>query len=199
MVRFDDAGSEIGSLRRCAPPPRLLLAVYHPRNRYVLHLSADASDAERRDLAAWVTAATPVVGAFQNVAVVGAPTAGTPIGSSSLVGTLRAAAVLLRLYLSVNAERRDLAAWVAATTPAVGVFRNVAVVGAPTAGTPVSSSGLAGTLRAAAVLLRLHLSADVERRDLAASPLSVVKGRRQEDWIQRRGYDGAGTVAATAA
>ncbi|KAF0907384.1 hypothetical protein E2562_015876 [Oryza meyeriana var. granulata] len=40
------------SPRRWAPPPRLLLAVYHPRNRYVLHLSADASDAERRDLAA---------------------------------------------------------------------------------------------------------------------------------------------------
>uniref|UniRef100_I1PSJ1 BGGP Beta-1-3-galactosyl-O-glycosyl-glycoprotein n=1 Tax=Oryza glaberrima TaxID=4538 RepID=I1PSJ1_ORYGL len=77
---------------------RLLLAVYHPRNRYVLHLSADASDSERRDLAAWVAAATPAVGAFRNVAVVGAPTAGTPVGSSSLAGTLRAAAVLLRLH-----------------------------------------------------------------------------------------------------
>ncbi|KAF0925695.1 hypothetical protein E2562_017261 [Oryza meyeriana var. granulata] len=77
---------------------RLLLAVYHPRNRYVLHLSADASDAERRDLAAWVAAATPAVGAFRNVAVVGAPTAGTPVGSSGLAGTLRAAAVLLRLH-----------------------------------------------------------------------------------------------------
>ncbi|BAS92325.1 Os05g0152400 [Oryza sativa Japonica Group] len=77
---------------------RLLLAVYHPRNRYVLHLSADASDSERRDLAAWVAAATPAVGAFRNVAVVGAPTAGTPVGSSGLAGTLRAAAVLLRLH-----------------------------------------------------------------------------------------------------
>ncbi|KAF0894966.1 hypothetical protein E2562_004956 [Oryza meyeriana var. granulata] len=86
------------SPRRWAPPPRLLLAVYHPRNRYVLHLSADASNAERRDLATWVAAATPAVGAFRNVAVVGAPTAGTPIGSSGLTGTLRAAAVLLRLH-----------------------------------------------------------------------------------------------------
>lgn len=77
---------------------RLLLAVYHPRNRYVLHLSADASDSERRDLAAWVAAATPAVGAFRNVAVVGAPTAGTPVGSSGLAGTLRAASVLLRLH-----------------------------------------------------------------------------------------------------
>ncbi|KAF0888742.1 hypothetical protein E2562_017592 [Oryza meyeriana var. granulata] len=47
--------------------------------------------------------------------------------------------------------RRDLAAWVAAATPAV--------VGAPIAGTPVGSSGLAGTLRAGAVLLCLNLSA----------------------------------------
>uniref|UniRef100_A0A0D9WCX8 Uncharacterized protein n=1 Tax=Leersia perrieri TaxID=77586 RepID=A0A0D9WCX8_9ORYZ len=76
----------------------LLLAVYHPRNRYVLHLSADASDAERRDLAARVSTATPAIGAFRNVAVVGVPTAGTPVGSSGLAGTLRAAAVLLRLH-----------------------------------------------------------------------------------------------------
>ncbi|KAL5202263.1 hypothetical protein ABZP36_013215 [Zizania latifolia] len=77
---------------------RLLLAVYHPRNSYVLHLSADASDDERRDLAAGVAAATPAISAFRNVAVVAAPTAGTPVGSSGLAGTLRAAAVLLRLH-----------------------------------------------------------------------------------------------------
>ncbi|KAF0890495.1 hypothetical protein E2562_002852 [Oryza meyeriana var. granulata] len=81
------------SLRRWAPPPRLLLVVYHPRNRYLLHLSA-----ERRDLAAWVTATTPAVGAFRNIAVVGVPTAGTPVGSSGLAGTLHAAAVLLHLH-----------------------------------------------------------------------------------------------------
>ncbi|KAF0919650.1 hypothetical protein E2562_030903 [Oryza meyeriana var. granulata] len=89
---------------------KLLLAVYHPRNRYVLHLSVDASDVERRDLATWVAAATPAIGAFRNVVVVGAPIAGTPIGSSGLAGTLHAAAVLLCLYLSVDAEHRDLAA-----------------------------------------------------------------------------------------
>jgi hypothetical protein len=77
---------------------RLLLAVYHPRNRYVLHLSADASDDERQSLAAGVVAAAPAVGAFGNVAVVGSPTAGTPVGASGLAGTLRAAAVLLRLH-----------------------------------------------------------------------------------------------------
>jgi hypothetical protein len=77
---------------------RLLLAVYHPRNRYVLHLSADASDDERRSLASRVAAAAPAVGAFGNVAVVGTPTAGTPVGASGLAGTLRAAALLLRLH-----------------------------------------------------------------------------------------------------
>ncbi|CAD6334591.1 unnamed protein product [Miscanthus lutarioriparius] len=77
---------------------RLLLAVYHPRNRYVLHLSADAPDDERLSLAAGVATAAPAVGAFENVAVVGKPTAGTPVGSSGLAGTLRAAAVLLRLH-----------------------------------------------------------------------------------------------------
>uniref|UniRef100_A0ACD5TXN4 Uncharacterized protein n=2 Tax=Avena sativa TaxID=4498 RepID=A0ACD5TXN4_AVESA len=77
---------------------RLLLTVYHPRNRYILHLSADASNDERRNLAAGVAAAAPAAVAFANVAVVGTPTAGTPVGSSGLAGTLRAAAVLLRLH-----------------------------------------------------------------------------------------------------
>jgi hypothetical protein len=77
---------------------RLLLAVYHPRNRYVLHLSADAPDDERLSLATGVVAAAPAVGAFENVVIIGNPTAGTPVGSSGLAGTLRAAAVLLRLH-----------------------------------------------------------------------------------------------------
>ncbi|EMS59124.1 hypothetical protein TRIUR3_19448 [Triticum urartu] len=73
-------------------------SVYHPRNRYILHLSADASHEERRDLAAGVAAAAPAAVSFDNVALVGTPTAGTPVGSSGLAGTLRAAAVLLRLH-----------------------------------------------------------------------------------------------------
>ncbi|KAL6608227.1 hypothetical protein ACP70R_041290 [Stipagrostis hirtigluma subsp. patula] len=78
---------------------RLLLAVYHPRNRYILHLSADAPDSERLSLATGVASAVgPALAAFGNVAVVGTPTAGTPVGSSGLAGTLRAAAVLLRLH-----------------------------------------------------------------------------------------------------
>lgn len=76
---------------------RLLLAVYHPRNRYLLHLSADAPASERAELAAAVARAAPAVRAFGNVDVVGRPTAGTPMGSSGLAATLRAAAAMLRL------------------------------------------------------------------------------------------------------
>ncbi|XP_020405727.1 beta-glucuronosyltransferase GlcAT14A isoform X1 [Zea mays] len=76
---------------------RLLLAVYHPRNRYLLHLSADAPDSERAELAAAAARAAPAARAFGNVDVVGRPTAGTPMGSSGLAATLRAAAAMLRL------------------------------------------------------------------------------------------------------
>ncbi|OEL19431.1 hypothetical protein BAE44_0019548 [Dichanthelium oligosanthes] len=76
---------------------RLLLAVYHPRNRYLLHLSADAPGSERAELAAAVARAAPAVRAFGNVDVVGRPAAGTPMGSSGLATTLRAAAAMLRL------------------------------------------------------------------------------------------------------
>ncbi|XP_037410948.1 beta-glucuronosyltransferase GlcAT14A-like [Triticum dicoccoides] len=76
---------------------RLLLAVYHPRNQYLLHLSADAPEAERLELAAAVARAAPAIAAFGNVDVVGRPAAGTPMGSSGLAATLRAAAALLRL------------------------------------------------------------------------------------------------------
>jgi hypothetical protein len=63
---------------------RLLLAVYHPRNRYLLHLSAGAAQSERTEQAT-------AVRAFGNVDVVSRPGAGTPMGSSDL------AAALLRL------------------------------------------------------------------------------------------------------
>jgi hypothetical protein len=109
---------------------RLLLAVYHPRNRYVLHLSADASNDERRDLAAGVAAAAPAAVAFANVAVVGTPTAGTPVGSSGLAGTLRAAAVLLRLhpdwdwFLTLNAADYPLVTQDGMSTRLVFILRD---------------------------------------------------------------------------
>ncbi|RWW33423.1 hypothetical protein GW17_00001859 [Ensete ventricosum] len=89
---------------------RLLLAVYHPRNRYLLHLSADASESERADLAARVWFTIPAVRAFGNVDVVGKASAMTPMGSSGLAATLHAASTLLRLddgwdwFVTLSAE-----------------------------------------------------------------------------------------------
>lgn len=75
---------------------RLLLAVYHPRNRYLLHLGSDASDAERKLLAAAVKS-VPAIRVFENVDVVGKSDRITYMGSSNIAATLHAAAILLRL------------------------------------------------------------------------------------------------------
>ncbi|KAL1568549.1 beta-glucuronosyltransferase GlcAT14A-like [Salvia divinorum] len=75
---------------------RLLLAVYHPRNRYLLHISADGSDEERVRLGAMVKS-TPVVRAFGNVDVIGKPDPNTYMGSTILAAILRAVAVLLKM------------------------------------------------------------------------------------------------------
>lgn len=75
---------------------RLLLALYHPRNRYLLHLAADASDDERLKLAAAVRS-VPAVRAFGNVDVVGKPDRVNFVGSSNVAAVLRAAAILLKV------------------------------------------------------------------------------------------------------
>ncbi|KAG9449388.1 hypothetical protein H6P81_009353 [Aristolochia fimbriata] len=75
---------------------RLLLAVYHPRNRYLLHLNHEASDRERAALASAVRT-IPAVQAFGNVDVIGKPDAITYMGSSTLAAMLHAASILLRL------------------------------------------------------------------------------------------------------
>ena len=75
---------------------RLLLAVYHPRNRYLLHLSVEASEEERRRLSALVKS-VPAIRAFGNVDVVGKPDRLTYMGSTNIATTLRAAAILLRV------------------------------------------------------------------------------------------------------
>ncbi|KNA16561.1 hypothetical protein SOVF_088060 [Spinacia oleracea] len=75
---------------------RLLLAVYHPRNWYLLHLSAEASTEERE----WLVAAlrsVPAIQAFENVEVIGKPIWLTYMGATNIAATLRAAAVLLKL------------------------------------------------------------------------------------------------------
>ncbi|KAL6566353.1 hypothetical protein OROGR_001968 [Orobanche gracilis] len=75
---------------------RLLLAVYHPRNRYILHISADGSDEERLRLGTLVKS-MPAVRAFGNVDVIGKPDPNTYMGSTNLAAILRAAAVLLKV------------------------------------------------------------------------------------------------------
>uniref|UniRef100_A0A0E0KNT0 BGGP Beta-1-3-galactosyl-O-glycosyl-glycoprotein n=1 Tax=Oryza punctata TaxID=4537 RepID=A0A0E0KNT0_ORYPU len=75
---------------------RLLRAVYHPRNRYLLHLDAAAGAEERAELAAAVRG----VRAWRehaNVDVVGEGYAVDRTGSSVLAATLHGAAVLLRI------------------------------------------------------------------------------------------------------
>ncbi|XP_031260990.1 beta-glucuronosyltransferase GlcAT14A [Pistacia vera] len=75
---------------------RLTLAIYHPRNRYLLHLGADASDEERLRLVAAVKS-VPAIRSFGNVDVVGKPDRVTYMGSSNLAAILRAVAVLLKV------------------------------------------------------------------------------------------------------
>ncbi|CAN6451702.1 unnamed protein product [Victoria cruziana] len=75
---------------------RLLKAVYHPRNRYLLHLDSAAPNSERQELAVAVRAFR-VFRAFGNVDVVGKADASNYMGSSTLAAILHGAAVLLRI------------------------------------------------------------------------------------------------------
>jgi beta-glucuronosyltransferase len=82
------SAGDAGMMRRC------LLALYHPRNRYVLHLDAEAPDADRAGLAAFV-AAHPVLAAARNVRVVEKANLVTYRGPTMVTTTLHAAAALL--------------------------------------------------------------------------------------------------------
>ncbi|XAR52490.1 hypothetical protein NMG60_11020606 [Bertholletia excelsa] len=75
---------------------RLMLAVYHPRNRYLLHVGFDGSEDERRKLAGLVSS-VPAIRAFGNVDVVGKPDPATYMGSTNIAGVLHAAAILLKI------------------------------------------------------------------------------------------------------
>ncbi|KAM0891335.1 hypothetical protein ACQ4PT_026470 [Festuca glaucescens] len=75
---------------------RLLGAVYHPRNRYLLHLDAGASREERAELAAAVRDEA-AWREFANVDVVGESYAVDRTGSSVLAAALHGAAVLLTI------------------------------------------------------------------------------------------------------
>ncbi|WOK96335.1 beta-glucuronosyltransferase GlcAT14A-like [Canna indica] len=78
---------------------RLLKAVYHPRNRYLLHLDADSSALERSKLARSVQTES-VFKTFRNVDVIGQSYAVDRTGPSVIGATLHGAAILLR----VNAD-----------------------------------------------------------------------------------------------
>ncbi|XP_057970891.1 beta-glucuronosyltransferase GlcAT14C [Malania oleifera] len=74
---------------------RVLQAVYHPRNYYLLHLDLEASDAERLELAKHLKS-DAVVRKFNNVMVVGKANLVTYKGSTMIASTLHAVAILLK-------------------------------------------------------------------------------------------------------
>lgn len=75
---------------------RLVKAVYHPRNRYLLHLDA-ASAAEERIRLARSVQSERLFKAFGNVDVVGKTYVVDPTGASAVAAVLHGAAVLLRI------------------------------------------------------------------------------------------------------
>ncbi|XP_031259855.1 beta-glucuronosyltransferase GlcAT14C [Pistacia vera] len=74
---------------------RLLQAVYHPLNYYVLHLDLEALDSERLDLAKYVKSENVMRG-FKNVMVIGKADLVTYKGPTMIASTLHAVAILLR-------------------------------------------------------------------------------------------------------
>lgn len=75
---------------------RLLKAIYHPRNVYLLQLDSSASYLERLELS-MLTQSEGVFEEFGNVDVVGKSYAVNPMAASGLSALLHAAALLLRL------------------------------------------------------------------------------------------------------
>ncbi|XP_057769776.1 beta-glucuronosyltransferase GlcAT14C-like [Salvia miltiorrhiza] len=75
---------------------RLLKAIYHPRNHYLLQLDSSASHHERLELSIWAHSEM-VFEQFGNVDVVGKSYAVNPMAASGLAAVLHAAALILRL------------------------------------------------------------------------------------------------------
>lgn len=74
---------------------RTLLALYHPANRYIVHLDAASSPQERLDLLGFVMN-HPIFTRFNNVEVIGRANLVTYRGPTMVANTLHAAAILLR-------------------------------------------------------------------------------------------------------
>ena len=74
---------------------RVLKALYHPGNYYLIHVDADAPEKEHREIAEFVSS-DPVFGLVGNVWIVGKPNLVTYRGPTMLATTLHAMAILLR-------------------------------------------------------------------------------------------------------
>ncbi|XP_076897743.1 beta-glucuronosyltransferase GlcAT14B-like [Bidens hawaiensis] len=74
---------------------RTLLALYHPNNRYVVHLDADSSPEDRAELHKFVTG-HPVFAKFGNVVMITKANLVTYRGPTMVANTLHATAILLR-------------------------------------------------------------------------------------------------------
>lgn len=74
---------------------RLLQAVYHPRNYYLIHLDLEAPESERLELARYVKS-EGVAREFGNVMVIGDADLVTSKGPTMIASTLHAIAVLLK-------------------------------------------------------------------------------------------------------
>ncbi|VVA22615.1 PREDICTED: beta-glucuronosyltransferase [Prunus dulcis] len=74
---------------------RLLQALYHPRNYYLLHLDLEASDAERLELAKFVKSEA-LIREFRNAMVIGNADLVTAKGPTMIASTLHAIAILLK-------------------------------------------------------------------------------------------------------
>ncbi|XP_004302806.1 PREDICTED: xylosyltransferase 1-like isoform 2 [Fragaria vesca subsp. vesca] len=74
---------------------RMLYALYHPGNYYLIHMDYEATEAEHRDIAEFV-GGNPVFGQVGNVWIVGKPNLVTYRGPTMLATTIHALALLLR-------------------------------------------------------------------------------------------------------
>ncbi|KAF9681301.1 hypothetical protein SADUNF_Sadunf06G0211700 [Salix dunnii] len=77
---------------------RLLQAVYHPRNYYLLHLDFEASDGERLELAKYVKVESGVIREFGNVLVLGKGDLVTYKGPTMIASILHGVAILLKQF-----------------------------------------------------------------------------------------------------
>lgn len=74
---------------------RTLLALYHPNNRYVVHLDRESSHEEREELHGYIRNSS-LFGRFKNVHMIQKANLVTYRGPTMVANTLHAAAILLR-------------------------------------------------------------------------------------------------------